>query len=149
MPTQWLQERPNGSKNEPEMPPLRAFCGTGASLSTAGDAYSRRENIHSPTCVLSLDQHASTRASSLYMYIFMYIYIYIYIYMNIYIYIYIYIYIKLFMYKPCTVPSRGVMPRRSLNPQPETLYPKPETRNPAPPPPIRCQSACGPRSQTR
>ena len=27
MPTKWLQERAKGSKNEPGMPPLRAFCG--------------------------------------------------------------------------------------------------------------------------
>ena len=27
MPTKWLQERTNGSKNEPGIPPLRAFCG--------------------------------------------------------------------------------------------------------------------------
>ena len=27
MPTKWLQERPNGPKNDPGMPPRRAFCG--------------------------------------------------------------------------------------------------------------------------
>ena len=27
MPTQWLQERTNGSKNEPGIPPHTAFCG--------------------------------------------------------------------------------------------------------------------------
>ena len=27
MPTKWLQERPNGSKNDLGIPPLRAFCG--------------------------------------------------------------------------------------------------------------------------
>jgi hypothetical protein len=27
IPTKWLQERAKGSKNEPGMPPLRAFCG--------------------------------------------------------------------------------------------------------------------------
>ena len=62
MPTKWLQNRTNGSKTAPGIPPHRAFCGVGGMRHTAD--YKGREYIY------------------IFIYINVFIYIYIYIYID-------------------------------------------------------------------
>jgi hypothetical protein len=54
MPTAWLQERPNGSKNDPGKPPRRAFC---------GNLFMRVEQLFEPSLSRLADNEEETRVS--------------------------------------------------------------------------------------